>query len=1042
MRDKAWGTALVSRAGKTSAWFRESESAQDYSLRSPGDAKAAVKDYVTNRQNGLPDDIAGSQEIDFLEAATFTWVKANKLFVELRYHPSKRVQAWMKETDDNYLARLERERLEKKYSESHSTDLPASVSLLAKLRMACRAGELEAVNALLEAALQAGFDPHDNAWGDTPLHEACRVGHIGIVDRLLEPGADPCVAGAYGNTPLYEACRPGADHLAVVERLLAQAGGAVGEMVHQRNDKSKTPFSRLVSYLKYAEDDDISQMAAMLALKGAVPSVEELRELTQEQWSQFLVVLSGRIFRESWTGKLPILDQLQEHVLTRQFRPNLLMKTHKAVFQRMAANRMDCDDFQLRAYSIQSKALEAHRRERFFLLHYRGSSYHLSASAASETVFLDQKMHAELVKQCAMAAWVSWQSAPVFVSDDAANRDEYTAITDYFLSKQSDLFHLYAHYKAIERAEIEKPNALPGLKTQRIAESLAQYLAMPAAEKWDALFEWLYHLSTVSLETEEETAAYCQLLGYEQILLDAAKLHFSNLLRHIEQPVCLEQYVNTGPKDDVLLGALREQACLRELYFLNLDGESRVTKQLIHWERSPHALKGRFLVSAGATGWYHKVSGGLLDFQKEADRRFAHWIRERLEERVLLDGALGPLIQEWIDVLRDILQDGAFEKPPELILFLDGMILYWQGSYQRYFQNVLPSTENRENLLIESLNMWEWLSNQLLTDQDVLPASVTSQLNRIHKALLAELETLFKMHVADDLPDPDQEQEKQKKLDIFVDHFKDKLQCAVRNAEVLMSDEVARTPTSEQQAIRLVSHILLGLPAALELLIVLGKESNTLPEWGEDLSHYAESAPELGHALEGSEAGVQPLADKMRDVMGLRSLENQWTRVRQAFTWGEEGEFINYLAMFVANTFSSQLACLADGSISLLAHWSAEQLVNGIRLIDLLEKMKPLKTVEEKAEFFIRFLMRVYSDNRSLLLRISSLDGGAKQVETKISVSDLFRFEGVRCHSRRRGEDKVIFLSPFNATEKTYARTRCALPSEIRADGKVLGWYR
>jgi ankyrin repeat protein len=50
-----------------------------------------------------------------------------------------------------------------------------------------------------------------------PLHEAARLGHVQIVEMLLEAGADPRRVDAEGRTPLDLAAAKG--HTAIVERL-------------------------------------------------------------------------------------------------------------------------------------------------------------------------------------------------------------------------------------------------------------------------------------------------------------------------------------------------------------------------------------------------------------------------------------------------------------------------------------------------------------------------------------------------------------------------------------------------------------------------------------------------------------------------------------------------------------------------------------------------------------------------------------------------------------------------------------------------------
>ena len=51
-----------------------------------------------------------------------------------------------------------------------------------------------------------------------PLHDACRRGHIEIVEYLVEHGANVNVSDNDGITPLHDACRGG--HKEIVEYLV------------------------------------------------------------------------------------------------------------------------------------------------------------------------------------------------------------------------------------------------------------------------------------------------------------------------------------------------------------------------------------------------------------------------------------------------------------------------------------------------------------------------------------------------------------------------------------------------------------------------------------------------------------------------------------------------------------------------------------------------------------------------------------------------------------------------------------------------------
>lgn len=61
-------------------------------------------------------------------------------------------------------------------------------------------------------------------YGNTPLHTAAYLGHLTIVERLLQAGAPIEVENQSGSMPLHLAAEGG--HMDVVERLL-EVGAAV-----------------------------------------------------------------------------------------------------------------------------------------------------------------------------------------------------------------------------------------------------------------------------------------------------------------------------------------------------------------------------------------------------------------------------------------------------------------------------------------------------------------------------------------------------------------------------------------------------------------------------------------------------------------------------------------------------------------------------------------------------------------------------------------------------------------------------------------------
>ena len=85
--------------------------------------------------------------------------------------------------------------------------------------VACAEGALEEAKRMLKAG--AGdvnaVDPEE---GDTPLHVACRCGHLEVAQWLVGEGASIAAANAAGETPLHDACFQGG--VALIEWLLDQ----------------------------------------------------------------------------------------------------------------------------------------------------------------------------------------------------------------------------------------------------------------------------------------------------------------------------------------------------------------------------------------------------------------------------------------------------------------------------------------------------------------------------------------------------------------------------------------------------------------------------------------------------------------------------------------------------------------------------------------------------------------------------------------------------------------------------------------------------
>ncbi|XP_071142366.1 uncharacterized protein [Mytilus edulis] len=104
---------------------------------------------------------------------------------------------------------------------SFGADVEARNGWFAPLTAACRDGHLGTVEILLEKGSKVN---QTNIDGETPLYTACICGHYGLVKRLLEVRADINKPNKYYRTPLYVSCLGGYENIV---RLLIDEGATV-----------------------------------------------------------------------------------------------------------------------------------------------------------------------------------------------------------------------------------------------------------------------------------------------------------------------------------------------------------------------------------------------------------------------------------------------------------------------------------------------------------------------------------------------------------------------------------------------------------------------------------------------------------------------------------------------------------------------------------------------------------------------------------------------------------------------------------------------
>jgi ankyrin repeat protein len=107
-----------------------------------------------------------------------------------------------------------------------ASELPNRQRAYGQLMIACRLGDVAAVERILTSREKPNLNVPTVHWTDTPLNTAARKGFGDIVAMLLKSGADPNARGALDQLPLVSAAAGG---YASVVRQLLNGGARVDE---------------------------------------------------------------------------------------------------------------------------------------------------------------------------------------------------------------------------------------------------------------------------------------------------------------------------------------------------------------------------------------------------------------------------------------------------------------------------------------------------------------------------------------------------------------------------------------------------------------------------------------------------------------------------------------------------------------------------------------------------------------------------------------------------------------------------------------------
>lgn len=147
---------------------------------------------------------------------------------------------------------------------------PQQVEAADELVQCARYGEEEDLQGILDGHSQVEhFVDHQNEWGQSALQCAAANGHVSIVKRLLDAGANPNLKNKEGNTPLHWAALMG--QVEVVKLLLASGKADV----NARNNVGRSP-------LDDAHDRQQSEVFNLLVEHSALPGKKAMEEAERE----------------------------------------------------------------------------------------------------------------------------------------------------------------------------------------------------------------------------------------------------------------------------------------------------------------------------------------------------------------------------------------------------------------------------------------------------------------------------------------------------------------------------------------------------------------------------------------------------------------------------------------------------------------------------------------------------------------------------------------------------------------------------------------
>ncbi|CAK8671925.1 unnamed protein product [Clavelina lepadiformis] len=179
--------------------------------------------------------------------------------------------------------------------------------LFSPLHWACREGHMHIVDILINRGARINAA---NMGDDTPLHNAAQMGHLDIVKKLIKNKSDVNAINEHGNTPLHYACF--GQHAACGEELVASGAliGICNKYGQSPISKARPMFARNLAEMAASLGQDLNEIQykdSVNAWKGTTRTRAKNETLSHENVDLRQLNLKGKIASshsgETWRGR-------------------------------------------------------------------------------------------------------------------------------------------------------------------------------------------------------------------------------------------------------------------------------------------------------------------------------------------------------------------------------------------------------------------------------------------------------------------------------------------------------------------------------------------------------------------------------------------------------------------------------------------------------------------------------------------------------------------------------------------------------------------